>query len=159
MRSQPTPAMTSFVDTWNALPWMHWAGARLLAAADGRSRLELRVAEHHRGGASTPAINGAILSYLHDIAQGAAVRSRTGEVPAIATISLAVHFIDLVLVRDLLYVEGSAIRVGTGVGFAESTVRDDAGDVCSTASGSFRIFRRRSAHATRAEGILGGATP
>jgi acyl-coenzyme A thioesterase PaaI-like protein len=151
--------MPSFIDNWNALPWMQWAGARLISAADGKARLELRVAEHHRGGASTPAINGAILSYLHDIAQGAAVRSRAGDVPAIATISLTVHFIDLVEARELLYVEGSAVRVGSGVGFAESSVRNDAGDICSTASGSFRIFRRRSAHTTRTEGVLGGATP
>ena len=151
--------MSSFIDTWNALPWMQWAGARLLSAANGASCLELRVAEHHRGGANTPAINGAILAYLHDIAQGAAVRSRTGDVPAIATISLAIHFIDLAQARDVLYVEGRAVRVGTGVGFAESSVRDDAGDICSTASGSFRIFRRRSAHVTKAEGVLGGAVP
>jgi acyl-coenzyme A thioesterase PaaI-like protein len=159
MRTRQIPVMPSLIDNWNALPWMQWAGARLLSAANGEARLELRVADHHRGGANTPAINGAILSYLHDIAQGAAVRSRTGEVAAIATISLAVHFIDLVNARDLLYVDGHAVRVGSGVGFAESTVRDDAGDICSTASGSFRIFRRRSAHITPAEGVLGGAAP
>lgn len=108
--------MSPFIDEWNALPFMQWAGARLLSAVDGESRLELRVAPHHRGGASTPAINGAILAYLHDIVQGAAVRSRTGDVPAVATISLAIHFIDLVKARDLLYVEGHAVRVGTGRG-------------------------------------------
>ncbi len=33
--------MSSIVDEWNAYPWMQWAGARLLSAADGRSRLVL----------------------------------------------------------------------------------------------------------------------
>jgi len=149
----------SFVRQWNALPWMRWAGARILSAEDGAVRLELIVGEHHRGGASTSAINGAIVSYLHDIAGGAAVRSKAGEVSAIATISLAIHFIDLVQVKEVLYVDGKAIRVGSGVGFAESTVRDDAGRICSTASGSFRIFRRRTAQAPQAVGVLGGAAP
>ena len=149
----------SFVGQWNALPWMRWAGARILSAEDGAVRLELVVGEHHRGGASTPAINGAIVSYLHDIAGGAAVRSKVGDVPAIATISLAIHFIDLVQVKDTLYVDGKAIRVGSSVGFAESAVRDDAGRICSTASGSFRIFRRRTGQAPQAVGVLGGAAP
>lgn len=150
---------SSFVTQWNALPWMRWAGARILSAEDGAVRLELAIADHHRGGGSTPAINGAIVAYLHDVAGGAAVRSKAGDVPAIATISLSIHFIDLVQAEHLLYVDGQAIRVGSAVGFAESTVRDDAGRICSKASGAFRIFRRRTAMAARADGVLGGAAP
>jgi len=157
MHGNGISTMASIVDEWNAYPWMRWAGARLLSAADGKSRLEMRVADHHRGAAQTSAVNGAILSYLHDIAQGAAVRSRTGEHSTVATISLTIHYIDLVHARDLLFVEGSAVRVGTGVGFAESSVRNDSGDICSTASGSFRVLRRRGARASRTEETPGAA--
>ena len=148
MHTDGRRTMSSIVEEWNAYPWMQWAGARLLFAADGKSRLEMRIADHHRGAAQTSAVNGAILSYLHDIAQGAAVRTRTGEHSTVATISLTIHYIDLVHARDLLFVEGTAVRVGTGVGFAESSVRNDSGDICSTASGSFRVLRRRGAHTT-----------
>jgi uncharacterized protein (TIGR00369 family) len=100
------------------------------------------VKEYHRGGAGTDAINGAILAYLHDVIQGAAVRSLLGEdVKAIATLNLNVSYVALMKTGNVLHGEGRAIRAGVGVAFAESEFFDDAGRVCCRASGTFRNFR------------------
>jgi uncharacterized protein (TIGR00369 family) len=127
---------------WNEMPYMSWAGARILSVEGGVSRIELQVKEHHRGGAGTDAINGAILAYLHDVAQGAAVRSLLDEdVKAIATLNINVSYVTLTRAGNVLHGEGRAIRAGVGVAFAQSEFRNDAGDVCCRASGTFRIFR------------------
>lgn len=124
---------------------MRWAGVRLVYAEEGLSRVELPVvAEHRSSAAGTSAINGAILSYLHDIAQGLAVRSRLGDrAVSVVTISLNVEFIGgLIDVREVVRAEGRAVRVGRAIAFAESEVRDDAAELCSRGRGSFHIRRK-----------------
>lgn len=136
--------MTWTCEDWNEKPYMRWAGARMLLAEGGKSRIELQVGEHHRGAAETEAVNGAILAYLHDVTQGAAIRSLLGDdVKALATLNLNVSYISLMTAGDVLRGDGRVISVRSGVAFAESEFRDDSGDVCCQASGTFRIFRRR----------------
>lgn len=67
--------MSWSTEPWNNKLYMQWAGLRMLEAQDGTNRLELTIEAHHRGGAGTEAVNGAILSYMHDIVQGTAIRS------------------------------------------------------------------------------------
>lgn len=132
-------------EDWNEKPYMSWAGARILLAERGVSRIELQVKEHHRGGAGSNAINGAILAYLHDVAQGAAIRSMLGEdVKTVATLNLNISYMSLMKAGNVLHGEGRAIRVGIGIAFAESDFRNDAGGICCQASGTFRIMRTPS---------------
>lgn len=129
---------------WNQKPYMKWAGARVLQAAGGRSTVELLVQEHHRGAADTSAVNGAILAYLHDVAQGAAVRSHLGaDVLSIATISLNIDYVGLMEADEVLHGEGTALRIGGGIAFAQSEFRNAAGAICSRATGTFRIRRQK----------------
>jgi len=143
---------------WNRQPYMKWAGAQVLHAVDGRSTVELLVQKHHRGAVDTQAVNGAILAYLHDVTQGSAVRSRLGaDVISIATISLNVDFVGLMEADEAIHVDGSVLRIGGGLAFAQSEVRNAAGVVCSRATGTFRIRRERPGSGPAPAAASGGA--
>jgi uncharacterized protein (TIGR00369 family) len=130
-------------DTWNAKAYMKWAGARVVLADGGRSRIELKVESHHRGAADTEFVNGAILAYLHDVAQGAAVRSLCGDdVKAIATLNLNVSYVSFADAGDVLVGEGKALKVHNAVAFAQSEFRNADGGVFCHAVGTFRIMRK-----------------
>lgn len=133
---------------WNAKGFMRWAGIRLVHAAEGRSRVELTVVEEHRGGVGTSAINGALLAYLHDVAQGLAIRSCfRSDIASLATINLNIEYQRALFVERVVRAEGCAVRVGRGIAFAESEVRDDHAELCSRAIGSFHL--RREAYVPR----------
>lgn len=138
--------MTWTCEDWNDKPFMRWTGARVVLSEGGNSRIELQVEERHRGAAGTEAVNGAILSYLHDVVQGAAIRSLLGdEVQAIATLNLNVSFLALATSGDLLVGQGRVLSLHTAVGFAESEFVNSSGQVCCRATGTFRIMRKRMA--------------
>lgn len=136
--------MTWTCDDWNDRPYMRWVGARVTLAAGGSSRVELRVEAHHRGAMGTEAVNGAILAYLHDVAQGVAVRSLLGDdVRAIATLNLNISYVDAMAAADTIVGIGRAIAVRSAVAFAESEFLGASGQVCCRAAGTFRILRTR----------------
>lgn len=134
--------MTWTCDDWNDKPYMRWAGARVVLAEGGRSRIEMPVEPHHRGAMGTEAVNGAILAYLHDVVQGAAVRSMLGDdVRAIATLNLNISYIDAMAAETLVVGVGRAISIRSAVAFAESEFLGADGKVCCRAAGTFRILR------------------
>lgn len=134
-------------DTWNEQPYMQWAGARMLSAEGGIARVALAVEDHHRGAVDTEAINGAILAYLHDVVQGAAIRSLLGDdVKAIATLNLNITYVSLMPGDRVIVGEGRAISVRGAVAFAQSDFRNAAGEVCCHAAGTFRVMRQRPGH-------------
>lgn len=136
--------MTWTCDDWNDKPYMRWAGARVTLAERGQSRVELKVEPHHRGAMGTEAINGAIRAYLHDVAQGVAVRSLLGsDVRAIATLNLSISYVDAMVAGDLIVGIGRALSVRSAVAFAESEFLGGSGKVCCRAAGTFRILRSR----------------
>jgi acyl-coenzyme A thioesterase PaaI-like protein len=138
--------MTWTCDDWNDKPYMRWVGARVVLAEGGRSRVELPVLPHHRGAMGTEAVNGAILAYLHDVAQGVAVRSLLGDdVRAIATLNLNISYVDAMAAETLIVGVGRAISIRSAVAFAESEFLGMNGQVCCRAAGTFRILRTRRA--------------
>lgn len=131
------------VNMWNAKPYTQWAGVRIVEASGGRSRLELEVEDHHRGGAGTEGINGAIIAYLHDIIQGAAVRSAWDAAHlSMATISLNIQYLQVLKAKRRVVGTGRLLQRGGAVAYAESELLDEAGNVCSRSAGQFRLFRR-----------------
>lgn len=139
------PTMTWTCEDWNDKPYMRWVGARVVFAEGGRSRVEMPVEAHHRGGMGTEAVNGAILSYLHDVAEGVAVRSMLDDrVRAIATLNLNVSFIGAMAAETLVTCVGRVLSVRTAVAFAESEFIGANGQICCRAAGTFRILRSRS---------------
>lgn len=131
------------LEYWNRQLYVDWVGARMISLQKGVSCIELNVAAHHRGGAGTPAVNGAILAYLHDIVQGAAVGSLVHPDRAIATLNLNISYLSLAAIGHVLRGEGRVIRHGSAVAFAESEFRSESGEVCCKATGTFRILRAR----------------
>jgi uncharacterized protein (TIGR00369 family) len=132
-------------ETWNAKPYLQWAGARIVSAEAGVARIELAVEPHHHGAADTPAVNGAILAYLHDIVQGAAIRSLLGaDVLAIATLNLNITYVDMLPEQRVVVGEGRVVSVRSAVAFAQSDFRNAAGAVCCQAVGTFRVVRQRA---------------
>ncbi|PSR23208.1 MAG: hypothetical protein C7B45_03685 [Sulfobacillus acidophilus] len=120
-----------------------WAGIRIVEAAEGRSRLELQVEDHHRGGAGTNAINGGIVAYLFDGLLGMAVRSVwTEDVVRHATISLNIQYQRLVNVKETLVGCGHVTKAGGTTVFAVGEVYDDWGLVAASCTGIYRLFRR-----------------
>jgi uncharacterized protein (TIGR00369 family) len=128
---------------WNAKPYTQWAGIRIVEASGGASLLELDVQDHHRGVGGTESINGAIIAYLHDILQGAAVRSAWDAAHlSLATISLNIQYLRLLNAEKLVTGRGRLVQRGGTVAYGESELLDEAGNVCSTSTGQFRLFRR-----------------
>lgn len=137
--------MSWSTEHWNDKLYMQWAGLRMLEAQDGRARLELTIEPHHRGGAGTEAINGAILSYMHDIAQGAAVRSLLPPAQnALATINLHIDYLELLHAERTVVAEGKVVRLGRSVAFGESEVRDASGRLCTRCVGTYRVLSHAS---------------
>ena len=138
--------MSWSTEHWNDKLYMQWAGLRMLEVQDGRSQLELTIEPHHRGGAGTEAINGAILSYMHDIAQGAAVRSLLPPAQnALATINLHIDYLELLHAERTLVAVGKVVRLGRGIAFGESEVRDASGRLCTRCVGTFRVLSHATA--------------
>lgn len=136
--------MTWTCDDWNDELYLRWMGARVTLAEGGQSRVELRVEPHHRGAMGTDAVNGAILAYLHDVAQGVAVRSLLGDdVRTIATLNLNVSYVDAMVAEDLIVGVGRVISIRSAVAFAQSEFLGATGQVCCRAAGTFRILRTR----------------
>jgi len=134
--------MTWTCEDWNAKPYMRWVGARVTLTEGGRSRVELTVEPHHRGAMGTEAVNGAILAYMHDVAQGAAIRSMCDDgVRAIGTLNLNVSYLDALAAEEVIVVTGHALSIRTSVAFAESEFLGARGQVCCRATGTFRILR------------------
>ena len=134
--------MSWSAEHWNDKLYMTWAGLRMLEAQGGRAQLELSIEPHHRGGAGTDAVNGAILSYMHDIVQGAAIRSLLPpEENALATINLHIDYIELLRAEETVVAAGRVVRLGRGIAFSESDVRDAAGRLCTRCVGTYRVLR------------------
>ncbi len=137
--------MSWSTEHWNNKLYMQWAGLKMLEAQDGRSRLELTIEPHHRGGAGTDAVNGAILSYMHDIVQGAAIRSLLPpQENALATINLHIDYLELLRADVSIVATGQVVRLGRGVAFGESEVRDSAGRLCTRCVGTYRVLSHAS---------------
>lgn len=136
---------TRTVDRWNELDFMRWPGLRLLSAEDGVSRVELLVEQHHRGGGGSPTtVNGGIVSYMFDALLGSAVASTWDEsVVGQATINLSVSFIDGLEADERITGEGRVVRGGGSLAYCEGRIWDDRGKTGATATGIYRVFRRR----------------
>jgi uncharacterized protein (TIGR00369 family) len=133
--------MSWSTEHWNNELYMQWAGLRMLEVQDGRSRLELTIEAHHRGGAGTEAVNGAILSYMHDIVQGAAIRSLLPpQQNALATINLHIDYLELLRSERTVVASGKVVGLGRGVAFGESEVRDASGRLCTRCVGTYRVM-------------------
>lgn len=130
------------VTDWNSATFFSWPGLRIIEADKGRSRVELEVREHHRGGGGTRAINGGIVAYMFDGLLGIAIASLWDEkVQGQVTVNLNVDYLGPVEAKERIEGTASVVRMGRSVAFAEGRVFDEVGNLCATCTGIYRLFR------------------
>jgi acyl-coenzyme A thioesterase PaaI-like protein len=133
------------VTAWNELDFFKWAGLRLIEVNEGVVKGELLVEAHHRGGGGSPtSINGGIVSYMFDALLGAVAASTwDNTVIGQATVSLNIHYLNVLEAKERVRGEARIIRGGGSLVYCEGRVWGDSGTSAATCTGIFRIFRRR----------------
>lgn len=137
------PEGDRWIAEWNAEPFFRWPGLRIVEARDGRSRIELLVEEHHRGGGGTRAVNGGIIAYLFDGLLGTAVFSSRSDIVGQVTVSLNITYLRMLEAERQVVGTARVIGGGRSLVFAQGEVMDEQGNVCATCSGIYRIFTDR----------------
>jgi acyl-coenzyme A thioesterase PaaI-like protein len=128
---------------WNQKPLIKWAGVTVVKTSNGKSKVLLKVEDHHREAAETDSVNEATPAYIHDITQALSVCSMLSTaVTSTTTINLNEDFVELMSTHDSLYYEGLVTKVGKHVAFSQSEFRDTNDRICSKSTGSFRIQYR-----------------
>ena len=122
------------------------AGLRVVAMEAGRASVIIDpLLPHHRGGGSSEAVNGAMLSYLLDCAMGMASQSLYLGAPLdayrAATTNMAVSFVRPVY-GDVCLAEAEVVGGGRTLLHLRSEVKDETGAACVHGTGTFRVWAR-----------------
>ena len=109
-------------------------------APPGHARMRLTV--NPRWANPNGVLHGGVVYTLIDYSMGGAVQSSLPAGEYCTSISVAVSY--LAPVREgTLVVDSEVTRQGRNIAFVESKVRDDAGRLIATATGTMFIFRAR----------------
>ncbi|MEL6625308.1 MAG: PaaI family thioesterase [Bacteroidota bacterium] len=134
-----------FIEWWNQSPFFKWADLEIMEAADGKSELKLNVQRHHRGGGGTKAVHGGIIAYMFDGLLSSAARSLAGEdLMAMATMTLNVQYLQLLNVSEVVIGKAHVQKAGKSTAYVYGELYDDKGEACSTCTGIFRYFYKKS---------------
>lgn len=87
-------------------------------------------------------VHGGVLATLVDIAMGLAVRSAVGPTRRHVTIDLNVHYLRPTA-PGRVTANGTTLRVGSQIAFAEGTLVDAAGRTLVRASGTYSVTTER----------------
>jgi uncharacterized protein (TIGR00369 family) len=124
--------------------FFRWAGIRILEVGGGRAVTELEVADHHRGGGGTRAINGGIVAYMFDGTLGLAVGSTwDAGVRAQVTLTLTIHYLRRLDAERRVVCTAEVVRRGGQTVFVDGAIRDEGGRLAATCNGIYRLFRDR----------------
>lgn len=127
-----------------AMPALQFANLRVLHMAEGRADLVIDpILPEHRGGASSAAVNGALIAYLLDVVMGAACESLYLGVSRLehrtATTNLTVNYVAPVY-GDVCRAEAVVLGGGRSVMHVCADVKDENGDVCVYGTATYRIW-------------------
>ncbi|HXF54348.1 MAG TPA: PaaI family thioesterase [Hyphomicrobiaceae bacterium] len=122
-------------------PFARHLGVTRIAAADGRSEVELELAAATRNQKGDA--HGGVIAALMDIAMTRAVRSADPGAWGLSTISMTVNY--LAPGRGALAARGRLVRAGTTIAVGEAEVEGADGAQVARASGIFRIIRNAPA--------------
>lgn len=133
-------------DVGEAARWgrefFRWAGIRIREVGGGKAVTELEVADHHRGGGGTRAVNGGIMAYLFDGTLGLAVGSTWDPgVRGQVTVTLTIHYVRSLDVDGRVVCTAEVVRRGGQTVFVDGEIRDEAGRLAATCTGIYRLFR------------------
>lgn len=113
-----------------ASPFHAWMGMRVVEVEAGRIVLALDGADRHRN--LQGRIHGGVIATLADTAAGLAVRSAMDPGGRHVTVNLDVQYLRPAR-NGRLMAEGSVVRLGRSIGFADAEVTDTGGTVVARA--------------------------
>ncbi len=138
-----TPAAIG-IEHRNSIEVFRYAGFRCTRMEGGRGTVVIDpVLAHHRGGAGSDAVNGAIMAYLFDCALGCAVDSLYLGVPVdrhrCTTMDMAISYVRPCY-GDICVCETQVVGGGKRVIYTRGEVLDARGTVCAHALASYRVW-------------------
>ncbi|GJD34592.1 uncharacterized protein (TIGR00369 family) [Methylobacterium aerolatum] len=120
------------------IPFVRYCGIEALEAAEGRTRLRLRLRPEH--GNNLGIAHGGILCTLLDVALGTAARLTVGA--PVVTLDMQTRFLNPG--RGTLTAEGRVVRAGSSVLFCEAEIRDEGGALVASATGILKTVAPRA---------------
>lgn len=120
-------------------PFYEHLGLKLDTLADGRSTIRLPYQKHF--GNSRGEVHGGTVAALADAAMSQAVRSTVELGAAVATISLTLNY--LAPAHGELVCNGTVVRGGRSVVFAEAEVADERGNCVCRATAAYRLLPKK----------------
>jgi uncharacterized protein (TIGR00369 family) len=118
-------------------PFHQWAGLHLVSVGDGTAELSMELQPHHFN--PQRIVHGGIITAIADTSIGLALRSRLPAGLTHRTAQLNVHFLAKGGGARLVG-RGRAIHLGQRMGYGESEVLDEEGQVLARASGTFIVL-------------------
>jgi uncharacterized protein (TIGR00369 family) len=112
----PPPELLRFLKEF--IPFNRFLGIELVAAEEGRVRLELAYRPEFVGDASRPALHGGVISTLIDTCGGFAIFTAIPFGERCSTIDLRVDYL-APAGAEMLVAEGRVVRVGNRVAVAD----------------------------------------
>jgi uncharacterized protein (TIGR00369 family) len=112
----PPPQLLAFLRDF--IPFNRFLGIELVAAEEGKVRLELPFRPEFIGDASRPALHGGVISTLIDTCGGFAVFTAIPFGEKVSTIDLRVDYL-APGAPEMLIAEGRVVRVGNRVGVVD----------------------------------------
>lgn len=123
-------------------PFLEHNGVRLVHAADGVARVEVKLDPQHRN--SWGVAHGGLIMTLLDVALAQAARSLDARARAAVTVDLKVSFLQPGSDGPLC-AEGRCRHRSTTLSFCEGEVRDAQGRLVAQALGTFKVLRGQTA--------------
>lgn len=119
------------------IPFVDELGFALMRMSGGQSELHYQVQPRHIN--SHGVCHGGVTMTLLDVAMGTAARSDTPQL-GVVTVEMKTSFMRPA--RGALIARGFLLERTRSLAFAEATVFDADGNVCSRASGTFKYVTR-----------------
>lgn len=123
------------------IPFVEELGLELWGFGDGKAELRVDLAEAHLN--SWEVAHGGVLMTMLDVAMAHAARSHhshdPSDAPGVATIEMKTSFMRPA--EGGLRALGTLVHRTASMAFCEGRVLDEHGEVCATASGTFKYLR------------------
>lgn len=122
-------------------PFHTWSGLQLTALGDGTAEVTVALEPHHLNPYGI--VHGGLLGSIADAAIGIALRTRLTPGWMHVTAQLDVHFLGMVRYPGTVIGRGTAVHVGSKMGYGEAELLDQDGGLITKASATFIVLPPR----------------
>lgn len=123
-------------------PFLAHMDIKKMEIGSGHSRLYLDIKPEHTNRART--VHGGVIATLLDVAVGSAAASVVDASELTVTASLNVDYIQSALAGDRLVAEGTVVKKGSRIVFAEAIVKTGSGEIVARGSAVLAIRPRQN---------------